>query len=111
MSAPEKKEPDYEGCAVGCLSLILDFTAMPLLYGWAIVTLWRWFVVAQFGVKPLPLAAAIGLDLIVSLLTAHGFLRKKAEYTATEYTTAIIGKALLPLYALMIGWLVLKVVA
>ena len=40
----------------------------PILHGWVLTYLWRWFVV-PLGVKELSIAWAIGISVVVSMLT------------------------------------------
>lgn len=107
--ANAKSEVDWAGCSSGCFAAILDVTVFPLLYGWVIAKLWLWFIVPGFNVRPISVALAAGIDLILSLATAHGFLRPKHDYTASEYGFALFAKALFPFMALLVGWFVLKV--
>lgn len=48
------------------------------LRGWAIIKLWTWFVV-PLGVAALPMASAIGISTLVSLLTADLAVKREDE--------------------------------
>ena len=39
--------------------------------GWGVMLMWGWFVAPTFGLPSLSLAQAIGIDLILSLITAR----------------------------------------
>ncbi len=39
--------------------------------GWGVMLMWGWFVAPTFGLPSLGLAQAIGIDLILSLITAR----------------------------------------
>ena len=39
--------------------------------GWGVMLMWGWFVASTFGLPSLGLAQAIGIDLILSLITAR----------------------------------------
>jgi hypothetical protein len=50
-----------------------------LLNGWGLTKLWAWFIVTTFGLKPLPIAAAIGVSLVASYLTHQLITSKEAS--------------------------------
>ena len=52
------------------LLIVLPFSL--ILNGLVLKKLWGWFVVANFGLKPLSIPSAIGIALIVSFLTYPG---------------------------------------
>ncbi len=73
-----------------------------LLRAWAVVTLWAWFVVPAFDVRPIGYASTIGILILL------GLLHSQAQYKDHEIdlTTSLIGSATGPLMAVGIGWLV-----
>jgi hypothetical protein len=54
--------------AQSLFAITVIVAAIPLR-AWAIVTLWRWFVVEPYGVRPLSRPVAFGLTLMLSLVT------------------------------------------
>jgi hypothetical protein len=39
-----------------------------IIHGWVIATIWGWFVVPTFGLAPITIPVAIGLEMLVLLL-------------------------------------------
>lgn len=79
--------------ARGCL---LFFLIMPgaiilsipliLLEGWALCLMWEWFIQPTIPVGPLTFGNAIGISLIVSLLTSH-LQKTKTESSQKKETS------------------------
>lgn len=90
------------GAAV--LALILA-TPSILWHAFVASKLWAWFVVPQFGAKPLHIAGAVGLAVLIGLwfkpLTASDGKPTTWESVAKAITTS----ALAPAMALFIGWI------
>jgi len=42
---------------------------MSVLYGWTLATLWAWFMVSTFGLPHIGVAQAIGLSIVVRVIT------------------------------------------
>lgn len=70
-----------------------------------LVQLWAWFMVPTFGVQPLTLGSAIGLGLIMSLLTKQT-MPKTGESDIDLLKRQFVGAVVSPLIALIIGFLV-----
>ena len=65
---------------VGVALAVVLIVAASLIRGYVLAVLWRWFVVAPFGVRPLGIAEAIGLCLVVRVLVPFDATgRPKAE--------------------------------
>lgn len=45
---------------------ILNFVASVTFSGWVFSVLWGWFIVATFGLTPLTIPAAIGVQIVVA---------------------------------------------
>lgn len=71
-----------------------------ILNGFAIVKLWAWFVV-PFGLQPITIAHAIGIGLIISLLTKQYVPQDKDN----KYLPLIFSY-IYPLVTLLVGWIV-----
>ena len=74
------KETDGEKVLLGCIAMIALLPALALLNGWVLLCLWEWFVIPAFGVSAITIWQAIGIDLLVSLLThqhQHGAEERK----------------------------------
>lgn len=74
--------------------------ASAALGGWVISVLWGWFVVPTFHVAAITVPQAIGVDLIVTYMTWHGYKADDAGFW-TAFSKACIVK---PGSVLFIGW-------
>lgn len=88
-----------------CASIIFGALAMAVR-GWAVKTLWYWFVVSHFGAASLSWSVAYGLTLITALLVhTEGPDRSKESWglqTSHIVMTGIIG----PILLVGIGWII-----
>lgn len=74
--------------------------------GFAISTLWLWFVVSTFGLAPLGVAQSIGLALIASVLCSQYFGYQDKDKSETERLAASVAYQFLsPAAALFTGWI------
>lgn len=109
MSAPKK---DAAGCvSAGSALLGLPFViAIQVAVGaYTLRALWAWFVVPTFHVAPLALAAAAGLDLLVTFVVPSRAVSAKeaelAERSPAWSLAADLGRALVKAgFCLLIGW-------
>ena len=77
-----------------------------LTYGWALMTLWAWFVVPTFKVPTLSLALAIGLSLTIRLFTYQGESEQESSPRKpwTDVIMNMIGKSIVsPGFAVLYG--------
>lgn len=82
------------------ISALLVLFLEPFLYGFVLVKLWSWFVAPTFHVPNLNIPVALGISLVVGMLT-HQFVKTKEK---VEYETAdFLGAVLRPLLYLGIG--------
>jgi uncharacterized SAM-binding protein YcdF (DUF218 family) len=70
-----------------------------LLEGWVLSVMWRWFIV-PLGVPALTIPAAIGVALVVGMLTHQ--TRNSDEI---EWETLLASAFINPLLALVVGWM------
>jgi hypothetical protein len=77
--------------------------------GWVLTKLWAWFLVPLLGLKPLTIAYAIGISLIVRLLTYHIPSYQELKDQKLEWSESI-SRLLVPfvggLFALGLGYIV-----
>ena len=70
--------------------LLLFLVWVPLVFMWngfVLGSLWLWFIVPHFGVQPLAMTTAIGIILVVSLLT---YRRAGGDKTKEEWWYALL---------------------
>lgn len=82
-----------------CAFVILIPAAI-LWAGYALQVLWGWFIVPAFGLAALTLPQAIGIDVIVTMLTSHA--RRSDE--SPQFAAAVGRAAVMPAMYLLIGW-------
>jgi len=87
--------------------LIVAYTV--LMNGWALATLWRWFMVSAFHLPLLTIPAAIGVSLVVTYMT-HQHSKTKTDddsWGQTMLKGFLIG-TFKPLFALAFGWVIVR---
>ena len=73
--------------------------------GYVLTKLWLWFVVPTFHQQPLGLAQAIGIALVVSLLTHQTCGDDDKEWsTGEQLRRAALALFLRPVIMLVAGW-------
>ena len=91
----------YILAALGAIGVLALST---ILHGWVLTCLWGWFVVPFFGVSTLPLVYAVGLTLIVRLMTYH-IDSLDSKFKASNLSQIGVG-FLTPIVTLTLGWIV-----
>lgn len=69
--------------------------------GYILQVLWGWFIVPAFGLAALTLPQAIGIDVIVTMLTSHA---RRASDDSPQFAAAVGRAAVMPAMYLLIGW-------
>lgn len=75
------------------------------IQGWVLSILWAWFIVPMFNLPPLGILQAIGITLVVGLLTGSAYKAPQNKENGERYAaivTAVIG----PFVVLLVGWIV-----
>lgn len=81
-----------------------------VLRGWALSTLWAWFLV-PIGVTAIGINTALGISVIVGLFTTHLHQEsvKTDKKSIADACATIVTKAIgSPLAALLVGWIILQ---
>lgn len=98
MSSQIESDKEAHGI-VGCVTLL----CLPLLLIWdgfVLSILWRWFISAPFHLPEIKIAQAIGISIIVALVTAT----RQAKDEDIWWIPAI--GVIKPAGLLLIGWIV-----
>ncbi len=96
------------GCIGVMISVVLVSVVGAIINGWALSTLWGWFIVPVFDLPILTIIQAIGISLILGYITSkepkHSDDRKSSDriIESTAHTLAT------PLFSVGIGWIVLQ---
>jgi len=87
---------------IGCIVVVST-----LLRGWVLSILWRWFMVPTLGLPALSIPQAIGIALVVGMLThqSRHYPEDKDEKTSKK-VVRFIEPFLTPFVMLLIGWVV-----
>jgi len=84
------------------LFLLITLPIVTMWHGFIFMTLWGWFIVPTFGLAPLTLAVAIGVALVVRMLTISFKVDAKSPDVIKGFFTGMFGYAIF----LLIGWIV-----
>jgi hypothetical protein len=98
---------------VNIVGAILTFIVVAVLgniwSGYVLSVLWSWFMVTAFGLPRLSIPAAIGIAIVIGLLTHQTHTDKYGEEKKSQVDKLIEGAvhlSLIPLLALLTGWIV-----
>lgn len=94
-----------QGCILAVLVFLMIIPAT-LLNAFVLTYLWRWFVVAHFGLSPIGIAEAIGLTLMVSYLVKSPDDRDNKEKGMELFWTLMARMILRPLFVFVFGWII-----
>lgn len=95
------------GVVLGCGGVIAIAAAASILQGLVFVQMWEWFIMPQFGLPPLSVAAAIGLALTVGMLTrSRSITNADNKSRGAKIWDFVAGYFLAPLLTLSIGFIV-----
>ncbi len=88
---------------------VLAFAAWAVLYifvyGWALSTLWLWFIVPVFAVPALPVVNAVGLSLFIAALNAPNMQDVASEdISSEELGQKMISALFRPLMVVGFAW-------
>lgn len=96
------KEEKQAGCLLGLIGLAL-FLPLAAWAGFAISTVWGWFIV-PLGVPRIGVWAAAGIYLLARYLTTDTSLNRDDERSGVEkFATNIVISILLPAVVLLFG--------
>jgi hypothetical protein len=69
--------------------------------GYVLSIIWGWFIVPTFGLPALSIPVAIGLSVVVGMLTSHA-TKTDGEKNALS---AVLIAFFVPVFALLVGWI------
>lgn len=86
--------------AVICISIVLS----TIWRGYVLSVMWSWFIVTTFGARPIGIAAAAGISIIVTFLTAsHRITQDEERSFAMRMIEGILSAILWPALCLAFG--------
>lgn len=91
------------------IMMFISVAVVVFLNGWAVATLWRWFIVPHFGVSEISYSTAFGFCLILSLASdskGDTIGKKDDREDLFPFSTTIM-LCLRPILSVGLGWIVL----
>jgi len=102
-----EEENTLWGCFGVLVALIIGTILSTAVNGWALMTLWGWFVIPVFGLPSLSIVQAIGVALVVSFLTKHTDTSVQQKRSTGEAIGFLVGSSFfLPVITVAIGYVV-----
>lgn len=99
------------GCFGLVVLIIVGIVTSAILNGYVLMKLWEWFIMPTFESAPaLSIPVAIGVGLLVSLLTYHTTNNKSNDDSTTEGVVRFVLVVFHPLLYLVLGWIVYQFV-
>lgn len=95
---------DEENSVFAIIGILVLIPFVWMLEGWALSTLWRWFIVTQFHAVALTIPSAIGISIVFGLLKGTTFAAEDPKYKS--FLTRVFAFIITPLFAVGCGWLV-----
>ena len=77
---------------------------LSLAGGIVTASLWNWFNVKQFGVAPMSIPVAIGINLLINKFMPYP--KQETWKDKKQAIGALLGIALSPWFILLVGWIV-----
>ena len=87
---------------MAALLILAAFPLFILLDGWAISTIWNWYMPTMFGLASLSMAGALGLSCVVGIFKGMPVRR---ETTTKEDVITIVTSVLRVLFLVFFAWL------
>ena len=94
------------GCIVALLGVVGIGIVSAILNGWAVSTLWGWFVVPIFGLPDLGILQAIGISLLISVFKTKGYDSKKDGGDAA--IALLLAVIISPVLSVIVGYILLQ---
>ncbi len=80
---------------------------LAFVYGWVLTMFWAWFVVPTFGVPMLGIWPAVGINLLLGLVTRQANQCHADDMRdSNEKLSAAIVQLIWPLVVLGFGWII-----
>ena len=105
----KKEDGVFEKFAIAVVGMPIIITIMmPLIalsaiyHGVVLRYLWQWFVTEPFGIRPLTLSMAVGINLIVAFMIYRVDTQKDEDKKDGVYT--FVTQLYMPLIYFFIGW-------
>lgn len=104
-----------DNTAMTCVGLVVSIALLTVLgmfmNGWALSTIWNWFIPPVFHLVPLTLWQAVGVSMVFELFTGTNKISKSQSdnknTSATEaLLTGVVTAILVPVFSVFFAWIV-----
>lgn len=89
------------GYAIGIVIVVAMIFVLGILEGWAVSTLWNWFVATTFGLPRLFIPLAIGLAMTATVFQVPPCKARKEE--SIDRSIQLICQ---PFFCVLFGWII-----
>jgi hypothetical protein len=107
-----KDEGIFESCLGMIVSLVVLVIIATLANGWALVTIWNWFIPPIFGLTSLTLWQAMGVSMVFNLFVG---VKNQSSNSDTKnktygevFVTSLLTIILTPLFTVAFAYIVLQ---
>lgn len=99
-----------EELVLGCFSFLVLLVISPIISGFVLSILWKWFMVSTFAIPLITIPQAIGISYVAKMATGTIYLKENVETKDKGMTEIIligIGQSLIsPFVLLGMGYIV-----
>lgn len=100
-------------CLGMIVAILIMVTVSPIANGWALSTIWNWFMPPIFGIVSLTLWQAIGVSMVFGIFTGTNRISSKSEDNTNKtfgevFVTQLILAILTPVLTVGIAWIVFQ---
>ena len=97
------------------VSVLVLFVVGMFLNGWALSTIWNWFIPPVFGFTTLTLGQAVGVSMVFELFTGTNRISKAKDATKNDlskksytevFIESLITVILTPVFSVFFAWIV-----
>lgn len=102
----------FTSCVGMLVSLFILVILAVAMNGWALATIWNWFIPPIFGITTLTIAKAIGVSMVIELFTGTNNLSKSSSSSNKSLTDAFIESGVkaivVPVFTVGLAWVVFQ---
>lgn len=103
-------DKDTLGCLGGLVAIVVLLVVGSLMNGWALSTLWGWFIVPLFDVPSLSITQAIGIAIVASTFRAVNTKQQDDEDIVVLVVKTLVLTGVSSLLSVGFGWVIFQFV-
>ena len=93
---------------ISFMIVVVIWLPFPMLYAWALQTIWLWYAVPIFGLPALSFSAAFGVGLIAQFVTRN-VPQVNSGRPAKDKAWDLFAVSVRPLAVVFAGWVYLQI--